>query len=175
MVRHYAFTHKKLYELTDVIPENLVGSQNRVITIPGTRRSGKTPAKEKHTDGRLLDSNSDDEDIKVQRITDMVVERLQKNVREASEKTCETPEEKDNEHDKDKESDVVKPREKDGMVEKYGDGVNNNGSKAPISINFKKISLPDSPTCEPDKTKKDKHRQEEEKKRSRVKIDPRSQ
>jgi len=61
MVRHYAFTHKKLFELTDVTPEHLAGFGTRASTGPRPASSKPRSSKDKEESMKRLKALGDDD------------------------------------------------------------------------------------------------------------------
>jgi len=151
MVRHYAFTHKKLFEMTDVTPEDLQGFGTR----PSRAGGGKTPAKKKEKiDSRLLNDSSDDEgDKKVGSFTDKNMERLKEKYKEADEKRHKEHKHKDHKHKKekkhkkDKKHKKEKHRDRDKDRDRDGKDMSN-----PLSSLLKEMT-PDSSSSEPVKAK----------------------
>ena len=74
LVRHYAFTHKKLFEMTDVTPELIAGFGNRKSTVKkkesvpmpissGAKRSQNGDKVRKIDYSKIIDSDSEEEDV----------------------------------------------------------------------------------------------------------------
>ena len=72
LVRHYAFTHKKLFEMTDVTPEHIAGFGNRKSAVKkkdsvpassGAKRSQNGDKMRKIDYSKIIESDSEEEDV----------------------------------------------------------------------------------------------------------------
>merc|ERR1712062_263495 len=73
LVRHYAFTHKKLFEMTDVTPDLIAGFGNRKSSVKkrdsvpvlsgGAKRSTNGDKVRKIDYSKIIDSDSEEEDV----------------------------------------------------------------------------------------------------------------
>merc|ERR1719186_1202501 len=69
MVRHYAFTHKKIFEMTDVTVQDLHGSVTKISSARGASTSANgavvaSSSKKQNISPMMDDSRDDDEDVK---------------------------------------------------------------------------------------------------------------
>merc|ERR1719186_1918590 len=69
MVRHYAFTHKKIFEMTDVTVQDLHGSVTKISSARGASTSTNravvaSSSKKQNIPPMMNDSSDDDEDVK---------------------------------------------------------------------------------------------------------------
>merc|ERR1711997_552289 len=72
LVRHYAFTHKKFFEMTDVTPEHIAGFGNRKSIVKkkdsvpissGVKRSQNGDKVRKIDYSKIIDDDSEEEDV----------------------------------------------------------------------------------------------------------------
>jgi len=154
MIRHFAFSHNMLYELTDMTPEMLNTSRGGGGLGPqGNSRSNKTPSKQ---DKRLANkSDSEDDDEKFKKRMAALANKNDKNSTES--KTTfgkhehkhkkEKKEKKSKEHRDHKETEEerrVRKEKKRAEKEKERRG-SKDGSSNPLGSMMKEISPADSP------------------------------
>merc|ERR1711915_247425 len=147
MVRHYAFTHKKLFEMTDITPEDIAGFGNRTSRTPSVKKKEK-----KLID---LDNDSDDSSKPVKErlnvYSNQNMERLKEKHRENDEKRHKEhkkkhKKEKKHKHQKEKKHKKEKHRNKDKDRDRDRDVAN------PLSSLLKEMT-PDSSSSEPVKAR----------------------
>ena len=147
MVRHYAFTHKKLFEMTDITPEDIAGFGNRASRTPSVKK------KEKKLNDMDNDSDDSTKSMK-ERITaysNQNMERPKEKHRENDEKRHKEhkkkhKKDKKHKHQKEKKHKKEKHKNKDKDRDRDRDVAN------PLSSLFKEMT-PDSSSSEPVKAR----------------------